>query len=167
MKHDPQIQQALIELLGTDTYRPDGSLNRAYIANHIFNNSNLLTKINQIVHPAVRKDYERWHQENVSQVGYTIQESALLFETGSYHFFDHVILVDAPLKLRIRRVMQRDQLSRKEVLARISKQMPAQEKRKMASMLLKNNGKRPILRQIFDLHHRFLNELNSSLLISQ
>jgi dephospho-CoA kinase len=112
--------------------------------------------MNAVVHPAVRNDFYQWHMEQSKIHPYTIQESALLFETGSFQFFDSIILVDAPVKLRIKRVRERDHISRKEVISRIDKQMPAKMKRSKSDYIIKNNGRKSIIRQVCHIHRSLL-----------
>lgn len=152
MVNDKNIVAQLIAIFGPNSYCADGSLNRPHLSQAIFNDATLLKKMNSVVHPAVRNDFILWHTQHSHDTPYTIQESALLFETGSYKFFDSIILVDAPKELRIKRVKQRDQVSRKEVLKRMDKQLPAKFKRSKSNYIIKNNGKKSVIRQVLEVH---------------
>lgn len=152
MVNDKNIVAQLIAIFGPNSYCADGSLNRPHLSQAIFNDATLLKKMNSVVHPAVRNDFILWHTQHSHDAPYTIQESALLFETGSYQFFDSIILVDAPKELRIKRVKQRDQVSRKEVLKRMDKQLPAKFKRSKSNYIIKNNGKKSVIRQVLEVH---------------
>ena len=80
MIEDQEVIGAIKDLLGEESYSEDGTLNRSHVASKIFSDQTLLQQMNQIVHPAVRKDYHRW-RENQDAV-FTLQESAL---TSLFH----------------------------------------------------------------------------------
>ena len=105
MESSQELIQNIKELLGEKAYSGT-TLNRKYIADLIFKNENLLEAMNGIVHPEVRKDFLLWSKQQKSS--YVIQESALIFEIGAQDFYDCIILVTAPIDLRIARVRDRD-----------------------------------------------------------
>src|ERR1700753_3336872 len=113
MVEDPILIEALKETFGTDAYFNDGALNRKHIASIVFNNETELVKLNSIVHPAVFRAFDNWVVQ-VKSAPYVMKEAALLFESTSYKMCDHSIMVTAPLELRIKRVMQRDGLTKAE-----------------------------------------------------
>lgn len=156
MTSNNSIISKIKQLFGEESYHEDGSLNKSLIAQAIFNNAELLKAMNAIVHPAVREDFYKWHMISSEEYPYTIQESALLFETGSYQFFDAIILVDAPKYLRLQRVISRDKTTRKEVLARMAKQMPAKAKRPHAHYIIRNDGRKSVLKQVMAIHYRLM-----------
>ena len=121
MENSKEIQNSLIQLLGRKTYL-DGRLNRAFIASKVFNDSNLLSKLNAIVHPAVKTHFESWLSKQKSV--YVIKEVAILFEMNSQNNFDYIISVVAPIKDRVHRVVQRDGKSESDVYSIIRNQLP-------------------------------------------
>ena len=150
MVHQPELVTQIRSIFGDKAYLPQGELNRPYIAQQAFGQPHLLTQLNELVHPAVAKDYEQWH-ENQKDVPYTLKEAALLFESGSAQLLDAIIEVFAAQKLRIKRVQQRDGLTRKQVMSRIRHQMPEMEKRKLADYVLFNDGRQSLIRQVVAL----------------
>ncbi len=152
MVHDEDLVAAIKKLFGKQAYL-DGRLNRAHIAEIAFNNPEKLKKLNALVHPAVKLDYEQWHTQQ-KNVPYTLKEAALLFESGAANELDAVIEVFAAQKIRINRVRQRDGLTRKQVLSRIRNQMPEKEKRKLADYVLINDGKKGLINQVLALHKK-------------
>ncbi len=148
-------------LFGEESYTEDGRLNRKYIAGLIFNDESMLKEMNKLVHPAVRADFLNWGRQQLKSAPYIMQESALLYETGSYRLFDKVIVVDAPIDIRIRRVMERDSVTEEQVLARMSKQLPSEEKREKADYIIENDGRHSIIRQIIEIHMDLLSNKNS------
>jgi len=145
--------QDIKDFLGPDAYTKDGQLNRAYIANIVFNDQSKLDRLNSIVHPAMYKDGQRWHQQQTG-VHYTLKEAAILFESKGHTLMDKTILVVAPQEVRIQRVMARDTTDKEAVLARMSKQMPDEEKIPLADYIILNNGKAPLVPQILKIHDK-------------
>jgi len=148
-----QLITNIKELLGKNSYNTDLSLNREYIAKIIFNDKTKLQGINDLVHPAVKNDFEEWANKQNSP--YVIKEAALLFETGSYQDFDYNVLVSAPLELRILRVMKRDNSDKERVLSRVKNQMDDKEKIKLADYIINNDGEHSLIDQIIELHKIF------------
>lgn len=117
---DQDLKEGITALFGTESYI-NGELNRKYIASIVFENSQLLKKLNGLVHPAVRKDFKEWVQAN-KKSPLLFLECAILFE-GDFHLFtDKVIVVTAPADLRVSRVMNRDNVTEQQVRARIDNQ---------------------------------------------
>lgn len=156
MTKSDTVRQALIEAFGAETYFEDGSLNRKWLSSKVFDDKAELDRLNKIVHPAVIKDGVDWAANQTSP--YNLKEAALLYESGSYKTLDFTILVTAPLELRIQRVMQRDQISRQEVLDRMQKQMPEEEKLKYADFVIVNDEVTPLIPQILEIHEQILSK---------
>jgi len=154
MNSNLAIRDALISAFGKEVYNTEGRLDRAYLASQVFRDKERLDKLNAIVHPVVIQHGEDWSMSQ--NFPYSLKEAALLFESGSYKKLDYTILVTAPADIRITRVMQRDTITREEVLDRINKQLPDEEKQKLADFTIVNDGLTPLLPQILPLHQQFL-----------
>lgn len=141
---DPEIRLKLTALFGQEVFS-NNSLNRTFLAEQIFKSDENRLKVNAIIHPKVRAHFKEWVDTQSSHI--VFNEAAILFETGAYKNFDHVILVTAPEETRISRVMQRDNISIEEVELRISKQWSDEEKKGYTNLVIENDG-RPILSQI-------------------
>jgi len=152
---DESVRHKVISLFGPDSYKQDGALNRLMIAEIVFQDSGMLKKLNDIVHPAVLKDGEEWHSLQRG-VPYTIKEAALLFESGSHKNLDKIIVITAPLELRIERVLKRDHISRKAVKARMEKQLPDEEKIRQADFVIVNDGSMSLVQQVWRIHQEIL-----------
>ncbi|MBL4650615.1 MAG: dephospho-CoA kinase [Aureispira sp.] len=157
MNHQEDLKQKLKENFGPAIYKEDGLLDRAYLAGIVFTDSTKLEVLNSIVHPAVFEDGQQWQieQEALGAV-YSLKEAALLFETGSYQHLDRIIVVTAPEETRIKRVMERDDMTAEEVRARINKQMPQEEKEKRANHIITNIAWKTLNIQISDVHEQLL-----------
>ncbi|GAA5531772.1 dephospho-CoA kinase [Deinococcus aluminii] len=118
-----------------------GVLDRAALAGVAFADPARLAVLNAITHPRVRQRMLALEQAAAARgEGWIVQDVPLLFEGGLEAQMDAVLVVDAPLALRLSRVTARSGLSAEEVLARDARQMPADEKRKRATFVLDNSG---------------------------
>ncbi len=129
-----------------------GKLNANKMAQFVFSDKEALEKLNNIIHPKVKENFENWIEKN-NQAPILIKEAAILIETGTYQQMDKIILVIAPEDLRIRRVMERDGVQKKEVLKRMKNQFSDEEKLNFADYILNNDEKELLLPQIIDLYH--------------
>ena len=153
MAHDPALVGGIKQLLGKKAYLQDGSLDRAYIAQAVFNDAGKLQQLNHLVHPAVAEDGERWHFAQKG-VPYTLKEAALFFESGNYKAMDKMITVFAPEETRIQRVVARDQSEPAAVRARMNSQMPEEEKMRRSDFVIYNDGSRSLVLQVLEIHRQ-------------
>lgn len=114
-------------------------LNRAKLAEIVFNNAEKLAALNAIVHPAVKNDFELWLKEKVA-FQYVIYEAAILFESGRYKDCDLVITVTAPEEIRIERVLKRDNTTREQVLSRIKMQWNDEKRISLSNFVINNSN---------------------------
>lgn len=152
MNKSDQVRLAVMQEFGDEAYS-NGVLNRAFLAAQVFNDAAKLAQLNRIVHPAVIQAAEDWADAQTAP--YSLKEASILFESGSYKKVDYSILVTAPIEIRIARVMERDQVTREQVLARMNNQMSDEEKTKLADFVIINDGITPIIPQVMALHHQF------------
>ena len=141
---------------GSLSYDEKGGLNRKYLSETIFNNETKLSKLNSLVHPRVAYDYDRWLaiQKNSA---YVIKEAALLFESGSSLLLDKIIVVTAPEKMRVKRVLKRDpQRTEQDVIKIIRNQMTEEEKLKKADVVIQNNETELVIPQVLKLHEQWV-----------
>lgn len=149
MLSDADIRRDLVNLLGEAVYGTDG-LNKSLLASYVFGEPHHAERVNAIVHPRVRDDFRRWvaGRSVLNVVGI---ESAILFEAGFKNEVDVVVMVDAPLEVRMVRAMQRDTSSRAAVEARIRAQMDDTAKRNLSDYLIVNDGETPLIPQVLRL----------------
>jgi len=115
-----EVIHAIKNTFGEEVFE-DIVLNREKLAAIVFSDSEKLKKLNAIVHPAVKKHFERWVLKR-KEAPFVIYEAAILFESGGYKNCNQIITVTAPLEQRIQRVIQRDKTSREQVLKRMNMQ---------------------------------------------
>ncbi|MFN6038952.1 MAG: dephospho-CoA kinase [Bacteroidota bacterium] len=147
--YDIGIRQKVIELLGKDSYLSNGDLNKKNISQKIFDDKNLLSCLNSIIHPFVGIQFKKWQTKHFDS-SILVKETALLFETGIAEKVNKKILVTAPLEIRISRVMKRDKLERNEVIRKISNQWDDELKIPLSDFVINNDGKELILPKVLD-----------------
>jgi dephospho-CoA kinase len=116
-----------------------GILNRQKLAEIVFDDSEKLKSLNDIIHPAVRKHFANWVL-NYKKKPFVIYESAILFESGSYKECSKIITVIAPIESRIQRVIQRDNTTRESVLKRINMQWPDNQRIAKSDFIIENKN---------------------------
>lgn len=142
----PIIRQKLIQSFGQDLY--DGYiLNKALLANIIFNDKEKLALANSIIHPEVDKHFNDWCKKQSLHHSIIGLESAILYESNIVRFTDKVLLVYTPLEDRIERTIKRDNITKEKVLERISNQESDEEKIKKADFVIFNNEKLSLIKQ--------------------
>ena len=156
MTGDFELRQAIIGLFGNEAY-VDEDINRAFIASKVFSDQTLLQKLNELVHPAVKKDFDSWCLEQ--NAPYVLKEAAILIETGGYKVMDKMILVTAPSELKIQRVQKRDTLTRGEILARMNRQWSDERKKEFADFIIHNENNSMVLEQVLDVHKSLMKEI--------
>ena len=161
MVSDPTVRQHLIEAFGPEVYDATGQLQRSYLSEKVFNDQTALDQLNNIVHPAVGRDGERWLQAH-QHYPYVVKEAALLFEAGTYAALDTMVCVVAPESLRLQRVMQRDDVPASAVRARMDKQWPQAQKAERSDHIITNDGVIPLIPQVLALHQQFSQAANAT-----
>ncbi|MCY3488678.1 MAG: dephospho-CoA kinase [Bacteroidetes bacterium] len=145
MESSDHIREAVIESFGRNSYKPDGHLNRPWLAAQVFGDEVRLAELNAIVHPRVGEAFD--HLKHQLQSGLLVHEAALIYEAGLGDRLDAVCVVSAPKDVRIKRVMVRDGISAGEVRARIQRQLPQEETEGRADVVLVNAGDQAELRR--------------------
>lgn len=153
MNNDPSIRSEINIIAGKDLYE-GGELDRRELARLIFNEPDMLQKVNASVHPAVLREFEAW--SSVIDAPYVIMEAAILFEAKADQLVDRVISISAPVEERISRVMGRSEISREEVLERINNQMEDNEREEKSYYVINNADNEMIIPEILKIHDDML-----------
>lgn len=151
MNTSPEIVDAVKAAFGGQSYR-DGMLDRAYLAAKVFGDEEALARLDAIVHPAVRRDFEEWAAEQ--QADYVVLESAILFESGFDACVDASVAVLAPHPLRLERAMQRDGAVRERILERMAAQMSDDELAGRADLSIVNIDREDLEHDVAELDRR-------------
>jgi dephospho-CoA kinase len=128
----------------------NNEVNRKFIASIIFNDDIELKWMNDEMHPLIKNDYQEWL--NKQETKYVIQESAILFESGSNEIFDYIITVSADINQRLERSMKRDNANEEEIKSRMSKQWDDSMRNKYSDFIILNNDEDDIIPQINKIH---------------
>jgi dephospho-CoA kinase len=151
------VKQEVINLLGLNIINnKSGEIDLSLLKTIVFSDKNILKKIEEIVHPAIKFDYEQWCNKHESNP-YTIKEAALMIESRSYKSLDYLILVTAPLSIRLERIHQRNGWGEDEIMKRIENQWSEEKKRLFADTIIVNDGSESILKVVNELHQKFIN----------
>jgi dephospho-CoA kinase len=133
---------AVVATFGTGVLDESGRVDRKRLASEVFDSPERLARLNAIVHPAViRKEEEFLREaEKADPSGLAIVEAAILIETGSHRRFDKLIVVVCQPEQQVDRAVKRDGGTREEARARLSRQMPVEEKRRYADYVIDTSG---------------------------
>ena len=138
MENDNNLKNQVTKLLGDVAYL-NGKLNKEFISEKIFNDTELLTHINNIVHPRVHEYFNKWILEQSSK--YIIYEAALIFENNSQHIFDKIICIKTPLNLILDRINNRKNYSEEKVRRILNNQIPQDLKCSKSDFCIENISK--------------------------
>jgi dephospho-CoA kinase len=127
-----------------------GQLNRAKVAEILFNNPKIKKEVEDVVHPIVRNDFNKWAEMQRGEI--VLNEAAILFESGSYQLMDAVITVSAPANLRISRVMNRDGITEREIKVRINNQWPDEKKCALSQYVIECDDKHMVVPQVLKIY---------------
>ena len=144
MVTDVHIVKGLTRMFGSECYNEDRTLNRGYVASRIFTDDDNIKRVNALVHPIVKKDFERWAASMTVPV--VAVETAVLYESGIIESVDKVLVVWADKETCIRRTIKRSGMSRNQVVSRMQKQMSSDELLLLSDYSLYNDGEEPLLK---------------------
>jgi dephospho-CoA kinase len=146
MLENSSVIQEVKNLFGDAAYL-DGKLNRTFLASKVFRDKSLLTKLNNIIHPAVREEFAQFSKKNTEK-SLIFNEAAILFETGAFRNFDFNILVVAPKDSRISRIMNRDNATEEQIISRMNNQWEDDKKIPLADYVIQNSDSDDLESQI-------------------
>ena len=152
------------KLVNTDTYLINlikssfgeniynkGQLNSKKLSDIVFEDKDKLKLLNSIIHPAVAKDFKLFLNSNNED--YIVKEAAIIFETKSENNYDKIILIQSPLEIRIERVINRDNISREEVMKRINNQLDENLIIDKCDYVISNENKEDLEDKVLSIHH--------------
>ena len=136
--------EAAVALFGTSILSPDGTIDRKKLGALVFREPELLKQLADLIHPAVFRAEEGLLAKlrETHPKGIVVLEAAILIETGRYRQYDRVIVTVCSVEKQIIRGMKRDHLTREEVLERLARQMPLNEKRRFAHYVIDTDGEK-------------------------
>lgn len=160
LNEDEQLKNQIIQVFGEEAY-VNNEYNRSFIASKVFHDIDLLSQLNEIIHPAIRNHFQNWVKSQKTE--FVIKEAAILFESGAYRDCDWVICVVANEDLRIQRVMDRSQLSAEEIRKRIQNQWTDAQRIEQSDFVITNDSSLETLKLNFQkLYEELLNRFQTS-----
>ena len=158
MTDDEFIVSELKRMFGDECYEDDGTLNRQYIASRIFTDKENIKRVNSLVHPVVKRDFEEWAARQESSV--VAVETAILYESGMIEAVDKVLVVWADRETAISRTMQRSGMNRIQVENRMNNQMSVDDLLLMSDYSLYNDGDEPLMPRVMSIVEELKNISN-------
>lgn len=157
--NDREIQKKISYTAGKDLYI-SGSLDRQELARLIFNDRDLLEKVNRIIHPAVFGYFSDWVQMQDSP--YVIMEAAILFESGAARMMDRIITVVTPVEERIERLLRGNKFSREQITERIRNQIDDGSRISQSDFVIFNSENDMIIPAVLGVHNEMLRLYNKN-----
>ena len=145
IEEKPEIVRQLVDLFGQDAYLPDGRYHKTYVADRVFQDPELLRKLNAVVHPAVGRDFEHWAARQSAP--YVLKEAAIMKRDAG---LDKIIVVSSPLPLRIERIKSRDGRSEEQIENIVRNQKSEEEFLALADYVIINNEQVFIAPQVLE-----------------
>ncbi len=137
-----EAYDAIVREFGREILDSEGRINRRKLSGIVWNDPQRLEKLSSFVHPPVQKREEirmaeiaRTHPRAI-----VVVEAAILVETGRYKSFDRLIVVTCDSEQQMERALERGSYNRAEVLARLSRQLPLEEKLRVADYVIDTSG---------------------------
>ncbi|HPJ82909.1 MAG TPA: dephospho-CoA kinase [Bacteroidales bacterium] len=153
-REDPTLRDMLSGILGPDIFI-NGEPDIRKMASLIFNDTELLKRINQAVHPYVVRDFLKWAY--ASTAPYVIFESAILLEMDPPFQATRILTVSADSELRINRVAGRDNALIQSVLARMDKQWTDEQREARADFVIVSDNNQALLPRVLEVHQHMMN----------
>lgn len=157
---DTEVRKQLRQAFGKNIYTRNGKLKRKLLAGIVFNDENRVHLLNKIVHPPMAAQIIEEIEKARESGKYPVigVDAALIFEANLEKMFDVIVVVTSKMPYRISRIQQRDDIPQKEIMKRIRKQLPIEEKSRWADFVIRNDGTIDDLKKKAEaLHKQLLN----------
>ena len=151
------VKKKIKDMFGDSIFNKNGNVDNKILASIVFNNPHTLEKLNSLIHPLVRSDFDSWLKK-YKKKKYILHEAAIIFESGFYKNFDAIITVSAPEDLRIKRVKQRDNITEQEILNRMKFQLTDEKKNKKADFVIYNDEQQLLIPQVLKIHNELIHK---------
>ena len=152
------LSEKIIEAFKDYDILENGRISRQKLGALVFDDKNLKEKLENIVHPEIKDRLKKIFEENKLEK-YIFVSIPLLFEVGWRNFFDKILFIYTEDKIRLNRLMQRNNFTKDEALARIKSQLPQEEKVKVSDFIINNNHSIDVLQKYIE---RFIIQLEDN-----
>ena len=150
----PEIKKEIINHFGEEVYFADGSLNKKLLSYHLFQNTEALQFIEDLLYPKLNQVFDEWCERQTS--GFVLFESAILFEKNFDKQFDKIIFVSAPEEVRLKRAMLRDNCDEENVRSRMRLQWDEETKKAKSDYIINNDGVKMLIPQVMKINSEIL-----------
>ena len=150
MANDNNLKKQISELLGDLAYT-HSKLNKEYVSNKIFNDTNLLRLVNNLVHPKVHENFDFWLSNQNSK--YIIYEAAIIFENNTQNIFDKIICIKTPLKLIFERIKKRENYSEERIKKILNNQLSQDLKCSKSDYCIENISIDKLYNELLKIHN--------------
>jgi dephospho-CoA kinase len=152
IEYNKDIVSEIRDLLGNEAYNEDGKYDKVFVSKAVFQNEELLRKLNQIVHPRVRQDFEDWVL--LQNAPFVLKEAAIMSRNAG---LDKIIVIHSPKDLRIKRLLIRDtHRNLSEIEKVISNQKTEKEFLEMADFVINNDDKELLIPQVIEVYKKLI-----------
>jgi dephospho-CoA kinase len=152
IEYNKDIVSEIREFLGNEAYNEDGKYDKVFVSKAVFQNEELLRKLNQIVHPRVRQDFEDWVL--LQNAPFVLKEAAIMRRNAG---LDKIIVVYSPKNLRIKRLLKRDtHRNLSEIEKVIANQKTEKEFLEMADFMINNDDKEMLIPQVIEVYKKLI-----------
>lgn len=152
------LSEKILEAFKDYDILENGRISRQKLGALVFNDKNLKEKLENIVHPEIKDRLKKIFEENKLEK-YIFVSIPLLFEVGWRNLFDKILFIYTEDKIRLNRLMQRNNFTKDEALARIKSQLPQEEKVKVSDFIINNNHSIDVLQKYIE---RFIIQLEDN-----
>lgn len=153
----PELIDKIKSEISDAVFDRNGKIDRKKLAEIIFADAAKLKLLNGLIHPIVRKDFQKWCSM-YAEKSFVIKEAAILFESGAAKDCDLIITVVSPMDLRIQRVRERDRKSKSEVERIIENQLSDEERIKKSDLVIQNDEQEMIIPQVLQIYDQLMKE---------
>lgn len=153
-----KIKDKLIETFGINILNNENNIDKIKLANLVFSEPELLSKLNSIIHPEVYNLFQLWIQQH-KDAPYALIEAAILFESNFDKYVDLSINVHCDKEIRLKRVINRDKTDEQSVINRMNKQLSDEEKLNLSDYSINNNEDELVIPQVLNIHKKILESL--------
>jgi dephospho-CoA kinase len=152
IEYNKDIVSEIRDFLGNEAYNEDGKYDKVFVSKAVFQNEELLRKLNQIVHPRVRQDFEDWVL--LQNAPFVLKEAAIMSRNAG---LDKIIVVHSPKDLRIKRLLKRDtHRNLSEIEKVISNQKTEKEFLEMADFVINNDDRELLIPQVIEVYKKLI-----------
>lgn len=151
---DAKIRTRVVRLFGKRVLDKSKRIDKNKLAQIVFSDKTLLSKLNSIIHPGVRRKFIAWKKKHKG-AKMVLKEAAIMIESGAYKDLDYLISIKSPKELRIKRLLSKGNLSLADIEKRIREQISDKEREKYSDAVIVNDEHHSLIEQVMKLHHRF------------